>query len=385
MQRTKHIIFLLFLSTVVLSCIKPFDPVIDSGAEHKYVVSGCITDQEGYQSVFVSISSPIEEPNYIPLTGCYVTVFSDAGKTYALEETGPGEYGTWMEANDLLPGTSYQVVVNTPSGDVLTSEFDKMPESPPLDTVYFWLEDHATPDPAIDDRGIQFYVDLEADDSDSRFYRWEVAETWEYHAAHAKEHYYDGDLHAIDPPDSSTWKCWQKSTIRSIYTLSTQHLTANAYYQYPLHFVNGKTSKLSVLYSFLITQYALSETAYTYWEQLRENSYEEIGLYEKQPADIKGNITMTSGNGEEVLGLFYAASIRTKRIFVQNVEGLEINYPSYCNEYSLGRFGWAEFRPNEYPVYFYYLEWGGLLILTRECVECEMMGGTTVKPDFWPE
>ena len=369
----------------VVSCIKPFDPFIDSGAEHKFVVSGCITDQEGYQTVSVSVSSPIEEPEIIPLTGCSVTIFSDAGKEFSLEESEPGNYIVWMGEEDLRPGTSYQVVVNTPSGEVLISDFDKMPACPDVDTVYYLLEDHPTSDPSVNDRGIQFYVDLEANEFYSRYYRWEVNETWEYHAAHAKEHYYDGDFHTIDPPDSSTWKCWTSLTVRDVYTLSTRDLYQNAYKQYPLHFVNGNTSRLSVLYSFLLRQYALSETAYNYWEQLRLNDYEQIGLYEKQPMDIKGNVREASGSGQEVLGLFYAASVRTKRIYVSNVQGMGLNSLAFCNELTLGHFGWAEYVPKDYPVYFYFPVWGGLLILLDECVDCELAGGTVIKPEFWPE
>jgi hypothetical protein len=209
-------------------------------------------------------------------------------------------------------------------------------------------------------------------------------ETWEYHAAHAKEFYYDGDFHAIDPPDSSTFFCWSTASVKDIFTLSTKNLSQNKYQGYPLQFVNGTTSKLSVLYSFLIRQYVLSENAYAYWEKLRVNSNEQGGLYEKQPLDINGNIKVVSGNAKEVLGYFYTASVNSRRLFIPT-GGLEVDYFNFCNEEPLGHFGWAEFGPKDYPVWYYLPINVGLRILNKECVECEMMGGVTQKPDFWPE
>jgi len=166
--------------------------------------------------------------------------------------------------------------------------------------------------------------------------------------------------------------------------LTTRNLAENAYNQYPLHFVNGKSPRLGILYSILVRQYALSEAAYLYWDQLKENTYDQGGLYNKQPMDIKGNVHLTSGIAQEVLGYFYVASVRSRRMFIQNVEGLELDFPNYCGEEGLGHFGWREFGPKDYPVYYYFPAAGGLLILSRECVECERLGGSLVKPDFWP-
>jgi hypothetical protein len=319
------------------------------------------------------------------LSGCLARIADDQGNEFEMQETEPGTYTVWMGKESLQPGRAFQVMINTPSGEILSSDYDTLAECPPIDTVYYMLEEHLTPDPSVVYRGIQFYLDLDGNGFNSHYYKWDLIETWEYHAAHHKEFYYDGAFHQIYPPDSSTMFCWTTKTVNNIFTLSTQNLSENAYRQFPLHFVDGNSSKLGVLYSVMLQQYSLSEAAYNFWEQLKVNSYEQSGLYEKQPMDIKGNVRETSGSGREVLGIFYAASIRTKRIFVQNVEGLELDFTNFCSEESLGRFGWREFGPNDYPVYYFFPPGGGLLILSDECVECELMGGSLIKPDFWPQ
>ncbi len=385
MRRIKYISYLLILVFSAVTCIKPFDPELSTSVQMKYVVSGGITGEEGYQTVHISVSSPVEYPDYLPLSGCQAIIFSNNDREYVLEETKPGQYQTWMTSQDLAPGTAYYLQVNTPSGDVLVSGYDTLPSGPPVDSVYYLLEQHLTSDPSAPDIGIQFYTDLNAGENQSRYYRWEVEETWEYHVSHAKEFYYDGSWHQIYPPDSSEMVCYSRNMVKNIYTLTTRNLAQNNYFRYPLHFVTGKTPRLGILYSVLVHQYALSEAAFTYYDQLRANTYELGGLYEKQPSDIKGNMQVSSGNGQEVLGFFFASHHTAKRLFVKDVAGLVMDFPEYCNEEPLGRFGWREFGPKDYPVYYFYNTFGGLRILGKECVECERMGGSLVKPDFWPE
>ncbi|MFH1297569.1 MAG: hypothetical protein ABIJ04_09890, partial [Bacteroidota bacterium] len=71
---------------LLFGCIKPYDPVIDSNVENKYVVSGRITDTEGWQEVEVSLSSPIESPEYIPVSACQVIILDNNGNVFSLEE-----------------------------------------------------------------------------------------------------------------------------------------------------------------------------------------------------------------------------------------------------------------------------------------------------------
>jgi hypothetical protein len=133
----------------------------------------------------------------------------------------------------------------------------------------------------------------------------------------------------------------------------------------------------------LVRQFALSEAAYNYWEKLRINSTMQGGLYEKQPLAIKGNMVNLTNPEKDVLGYFYASSLSERRYYYQNVPGIELNFDNGCYEEGLGRGGWKEFYPSDYPVY-YYINAGSVRILNRECIDCRLMGGTTVKPDFWP-
>ena len=137
--------------------------------------------------------------------------------------------------------------------------------------------------------------------------------------------------------------------------------------------------------SLFINQYALSEAAYSYWDQMRINSSEQGGLYEKQPLSIKGNLHNNTDPHQEVLGFFSASSVKSKRIFVSNVENLAFDYPIFCSPERLGFFGFREIEPDEYPAYLDGNAMGPFnIVLSQYCVDCLTLGGINIKPDFWP-
>ncbi|MEI6683014.1 MAG: DUF4249 domain-containing protein [Bacteroidota bacterium] len=382
MRRIKNSIFI-FSILLLFACIKSYDPVINSNAQKKYVVSGRITNTQGWQIIKVTLSSPVGAPDSVPVKGCQVTIVSGEGYVFPTLAYSNGEYWAWMSQNILVPGTSYQVKVITPEGDLLQSGFEMMPKGPALDSVYYHIKEVPTSIPGVTSVGMQFYVDLVAVGDYSQYYKWEVTETWEYHAAHSVEYYYDGTFHQVKPPDSTNKICWFTGPVKNIFTVSTKSLSQNIYKQFPLHTVDGHTSRMGIGYSILVRQLALSEKAYNYWEQMRINSNDQGGLYEQQPLAIKGNIINVTHPEKEVLGYFYAVSETTRRYFYKNIPGLPLDFPDGCGESELGRFGWKEFFKYEYPIYYYFPP-VGLRILDVNCVDCRKAGGVTHKPDFWP-
>jgi hypothetical protein len=375
----------IFALLLVFACIKPYNPVIESNAANKLVVSGRVTDVEGWQEVNVSTTSPIGKPQYLPVSGCTVSIRDDKGNVFPMAEDTAGYYRAWIGKEYLNAGTAYKVSVITPENETVESSYDTLMPAVPLDSVYYVIEDVPTSNPDIYIRGMQFYVDLKAEGYQSRNFKWEIFETFEFHAKHAVEYYYDGTSHQVLPPDSSHRVCWSTGMVRNVYTLTTKNLTANAFQKFPLHFVDGSTPRLSVLYSFLVKQLALSESAYNYWEMVRVNSSELGGLYEKQPLAIKGNLVNLTDPGKEVLGYFSAASESSRRYFYKDVPGIELNFMDFCNEDILGQLGWKIYSKNDYPVYYYFNLEHSLRLLNVECVDCRAMGGSTVKPDFWPQ
>jgi len=340
----RNIIWIILLILGNTSCIEFFHPDINN-IETKYVVDGVITDQEGFQTVLLSSTSDVEVCKYNPLPYCKIFITDDLGNIFNLTEAIPGTYKVWMGKEYLVPGRSYKINITTPSGIEIVSDYDQMYECPKVDSVYYIRKNVQTSNSLIVKQGIQFYVDIDGRSTNTSFYRWELNETWEHHA-----------------PASPASICWTTKKLNDIYILSTKKLTQNIYTRFPFHFVDNQTQRLNYCYSLLITQFAISEPAYEFWNKLRINSSELDGLYSTQPLRIKGNLKSTTNPELDILGFFSATSKKSKRIFVQNVPDLEIIDPICI----------PDVLPN------------GVIVIGPSCTDCAYWDGSTDKPKFWP-
>ncbi len=384
MLRNNAILIFLLLGLFFNSCIKPYVPEIRTTDTEKYVVSGQVTDGDSAQIVNVSKTSSISDPHYIPVKGCVVNILDNNGNEFPMTDLNDGDYSTVIDQNLLVPGAIFMVDVLLPSGERIISGFDTLRECPEVDSIYYIREDIEGNEPGEYMLGIQFYIDLKGTPSDSRYYRWEVIETYERHTDYPLEWYYDGEVHHVDPPDYSRNICWNTDKIPEVFTLSTEILTENSYTLFPLHYVNNRSERLMYGYSLMVRQVALSKQAYEFWDQLRINNDQEGGLYETQPLAIKGNMLNLTNPENEVLGFFSVSSAHEKRIFVSNVPDLRLDFPTYC-DLRVIRYPFKEFIPKDYPVFL--LGDAGTwypVQLNEECINCLLLGGTNVKPDFWP-
>ncbi len=376
MRQIRNFLFFTILISAISSCIEPYSPNLGGGSTAKYVVNGQITDQEGYQTVSISMSSTIGEPQYNPLTGCEVKIIDNNSNVYQLDEFEKGNYRVWMAKESLNPGNSYQVNILTSLGVEIVSDFDKMSDCPEIDSVYFIREDIPTTNPDKPLQGIQFYIDLNGENTNSHYFRWEVIETWEHHAAYPKIWFWDKrNIIRFTPPDYSMFLCWSTQKVANIYTLSTEKLLQNRYSMFKLHFVDNLTQRLTFCYSIVVNQFSISDSAYMYWDKLRINSSEQGGLYGAQPLRFKGNLRCITNPALEVLGYFSASSVKTKRLYIQDVENLDKFYLQCKPRTRLG----SDLNKEETQ----YLTESGQII-EDACIECNTFGGSFVKPDNWP-
>lgn len=393
MQRINSVLILLILSQMVSSCIKPYDPDIQSKDVQKYVVSGQLTDDSSQQIIYISMTSPVDSPRFIPVSGCRVTISDNKGNEFPMSDIGggwghmggDGSYRTWINPAFMVPGAAFKIDIITPSGEHISSDFDQLKECPDVDSVYYDKKAMQTANTGKTFNGIEFYLDLKGTAKQSRNFRWEVTETWEHHADYELQWYYDGTTHHVWPPDYSMQICWTTANINTIFTLSTGNLAENKYFRFPLNFVGSEGPRLVYGYSLLVKQYGLSEQAYNYWDQLRINSTQQGGLYAKQPLAIKGNLHNITNPGVDVLGFFGASSVKTKRVFIKNVPDLPLTYSPTCTWDTLGKDGYAAYSPSQYPLYLMGTFSGPKrIVLAKECVDCRSRGGNNIKPSFWP-
>jgi len=388
MRSLKKIIALILITWLLPSCIEEFVPEIEAGESNKYVVFGELTTENEDQVISVSLVSSIRDPQYIPLNDCQVSIVDNNGGTFDGIEFEDGKYRVHIPRDYMRIGNTYRLEIETIAGAKLVSEFEELLDCPDIDSVYFIRENIPTNDPEVFIEGIQFYLNLDDHGSGNAYYKFEVEETWEYHTAQPLEWYFDGTtLHHVIPRDWSHNVCWTTKMINDIFILNTAELQSNEFKQFPLHFVDNTTPHLSHMYSILVKQYAISESEYVFWDQLRMNNLEKGGLYDTQPLTVQSNLENTTNPDQSVLGYFKVSSVKTKRIFVKDVPDLEIKYLPFCSPAVL-RYGLRDLMPDVwavgYPVYVI-IDRGAVLLITPECIFCELSGGTTTKPDYWPD
>ena len=382
-NRTGLVIIL--ISLLLRGCVEPYTPDIKESQE-LLVVEALLTDQPGFQHIYVSRSSPFNDPRLVTEDNCYIRVFDDKGHAYTFyRRGGAGKYICSMSASDLVRGTSYKLSIITNEGKEYESDYELLSSPcPPIDSVYFEMETIGTTNPDHPLEGIQFYIDMHSDNDQARNFRWELEESYQYNSANIIQYYYDGVLHPMPDP-FEFFICWYTGRIDDIYTFSTRHSQSNSISKYPLKYISNRTSRLKVRYSLLVRQYSLSYDAFQYWDQMRRQNQESGGLYETQPSHIRGNIHNINDPDEQVLGFFNVSSASEKRIFVDGIR--ELSYPR------TGCFPDTIEYTNQIPGYMTFPVYlrsaspfgtGPPYIIGRYlCFDCRNGGGINVKPDFW--
>ncbi len=382
MPHIKSFLYLLLFSLIMSSCIEEYKPDIAVEDIDLYVIDGRVTDYEEFHSIYISKSSAINNLERIPVQGCDVRIYDDNAMVFQALESDDGEYIAHIEKEHLGIGKAFMLEIITPEGEILRSEYDTLRYCPEIDSVYYIIEDFATEDSDVLTPGIQFYIDYDGENTSSRNILFETEETWKYKSPYPlKWIWVDRHLITYETPDFSKSICWKTINSTAVYTISTSNLSGNSYSHFPLHRVLNTSTKLVMGYSILFKQLAISESAYYYFEKIKDNVVENGGLYETQPQLLEGNMYNISDPDERVLGYFFVAGKKEKREFISEVEDLPLATIALCED--LVEIFIFFLRNQDGPVYLW-LE-GGFYLLQDFCVDCTSRGGVLEKPYYWPE
>jgi hypothetical protein len=367
------------------SCIEPFEPELKESQE-VIVISGVITDQPGVHTVEISLSSPYNDPSFVPLSGCIVTVMDERGDTRFYQESVPGIYEALLPASYLAVGKAYSLAVITPDESVYQSDYDTLLACPPVDSLYFEVMSQATRDPDETLYGIQFYSDMAVTSGTAGSYRWVLEETWEYKSPYTGTYiWFGGDSIFLLLADTVS-TCYMTEPIRNIYTATTRSLSVNGLRHNPLSNVSNETPRLKFKYSLLVEQQSLSGGAFEYWDRLKSMVSGTGGLYETQPPVTTGNIYNTEDPDERVLGYFYATQSTERRINVENHHDFFI--PNFtCKLDTFANLQEVQDAFLGYPNYLFSSDPEAplppFLSTSTKCFDCTLKGGTNKEPEFW--
>ena len=373
---------ILVLCPLCASCVKPYEPVLGE-SQKVWVISGMISDSPGRHEVKVSFSSPYASPEFLGVEQCLVNVSDQDGNMIHYSDEGDGVYAVDLPDSFLEVGDAASLSVITPNGREYRSSYDTILPCPELDNLYWELQYKETSDPEKSLPGIQFYLDMSGSTSDSRNMIWRLTESWEYWASlYANKVMLD--VHHSEIFSSSViFKCWKSFPLDHIYTGSTRNLSSNELRKVALNFVSNESDRLRVTYRLLVKQQSLSLEAYEYWQRMNNQAVESGGMYEEQPASVRGNICSADELQDEVLGFFYASQVREQCIFVHNNNLFDFNIPHIDCDYEPAGNIWGQATIN-YPLYLYVQgAFQPTLSGPQECFDCRLQGGDTIRPIPW--
>jgi len=376
------LIYIIALCLLCDSCVEPYEPMLEESQE-VLVISGMVSDAPGRHEVIISRSTPYRNPEFQGIAGCLVHVSDQDGNMIHYIDEGEGVYVADIPDSFLEVGDAASLYVLTPFHGEYRSSYDTILPCPELDSLYWELQYTGTSDPEKSRPGIQFYLDMSGESSDSRNMIWRVQETWEYWASLFGNKVLLDFHHSEDFRSNVIYKCWKSKPLDHIYAESTRNLSSNELRRVPLNFVSNETDRLHVTYSLFVQQQSLSLDAFDYWQRMNEQAAETGGLYEKQPASVRGNIYAVEEYQEEALGYFYASQVKGKRIYVHNNNLFDFHIPHIDCEYESFGSIWGQ-GTVKYPVYYYVPgPFEPALTGPAECFDCRLQGGDTIRPIPW--
>lgn len=374
----KILFSVLLIAVIAGSCKQAFEPPAVKVDHNFLVVEGIInTGTANPTIIHLSRTKTISDStSYTPERGASISIESETGNLYQLQEMGDGSYASpILNLNSTL---KYRLRITTSGQHQYQSDYTVPKPAPAIDSLT-WMQDG----------DVHISVNTHDPSGNTRYYQWEYVETWEYDSQlESAWGVKNGLAYPIDSSEQ-VHTCWIDSNSTSINVATSAKLSEDVISQQPVAIVHYGSNKLSKRYSILVKQYALSREAYEYWQLIKKNT-EQLGtLFDAQPSELMGNIHNVSDGQEPVIGYISAGTAQQKRLFIDPQQvGWTVTDPvPDCSIKTIPQ------NPNNsliydypdptYTVYYFLTAGSGIVIAKKVCVNCTLSGGSSVKPSFW--
>jgi hypothetical protein len=312
------------------------------------VVDGTFSDLEEEQVIKLSFSIDLNLQIFEPVSGASVRVEEEGGTFIQFNETEGGFYTAMAQA---IPGKKYRLNAILPDGNRVTSRFQSVKPSFPVnnveivDTIANFINESGK---RITLRSIECYAQSQgpAPDEDL-FLRYDLETVWQLTEIPCSPFHTPKSCYIYD-----TDIAFDINLIELV--PGTGDLDFETFI-----FRKNIDEAFGEVYSMKVDLLSYNEEEYRYWETL-QNLFEQSGsITDILPARLPSLIE-TEGN-DEVLGYFAVVGKTSYVQFIRNA-----NFATHVNPYC----GVPGFPPFPFP---------------RQCCNClAEPGGSVVKPDYWP-
>jgi len=390
-NKMKRIIYILILIAITISnCTTPIIIPTTSANSNLLVVEGIIN--AGSDSTIITLSRTVlvsAKTTVNPETKATITVENATATVGTLTETVKGTYASKGLNLDITK--QYRLRIKTSNGKTYASDLATPKITPPIDSLGY----------NITGTGLQIYVNAHDATNNTRYYRYDYRETWQFHAAFQTGYISNGTALLNRTPAQDIYSCFASDTTSNTILNSTAALSQDVVYQFPIVSVVSSAEKIEQKYSILVQQVALTKDAYTFWDNLKKNTEELGGIFDAQPSSIAGNIHNVNDATEPVIGYVSVGTVQKKRIYITRgqlprswalldpygcmVDTALINPPKVPNAPPEVRATLIVLPPQGYAIFPFAdasMNIIGYMYTVPICADCTLRG-TKTQPIFW--
>jgi hypothetical protein len=321
--------FCLFLILLLSSCVEEYtnNPTLSSEI---LIVDGLITNQLDADTIAVSYSKGRAfDVEIVPVKNCKITILSDEGQVYNLQEDADGKYYTPSNMVRQI-GKSYKLKLSIPNGDNYESNFEKMTEVP-VPKVYDVFDEKAILNPKgnIFRKGNKVYINFQdpPEVSNKYLFRYKYYEQ----IAICKTCYNSRVLQGTDCEYIELKKyypffdyvckgdCWDIYYDNSINIFSDEYSNGkliNGLLIGSIPYVNYTGALME------IKQYSISTEGYRFYNLLYLQGQKTGSLTDTPPSPIVGNIRNIDNPQRIVTGFFGASAVSSIKYTVDRKKNI---------------------------------------------------------------
>ncbi|GAO42993.1 DUF4249 domain-containing protein [Flavihumibacter petaseus] len=371
---------------LVFACKDKYNPPLSGEAARLLVVEGIVMGgAPAPTTIFLSRLANFSDSTPRPLErNATIQLTTGNGGNYPFREAAPGVYQT--DTLTIPIGTICQLHITTADGKEYASDEVEMLPATNIDEINYLRKN----------QDVHFYVNAHGEANEPRYYFWKFESTYEYNSQYFLfKKFITADCTMVNRSTEEAnlyYRCWKSDPQTTIAVASSAGLSDNVIYQAPLHEIPYSDIRMDVGYSMLLKQYAISETAYAYWSNLRKITEELGGIFGPLPSEVKGNLHCLTNPEEAVIGFVSASSEKEKRQFFYRPPDWQYFFncglPDSANNMNtmLKPKLYTLFGPKGgWPVYFNNNPYDTPGVMySRMCIQCDLRGGSNIKPPFWP-
>jgi YD repeat-containing protein len=382
----KRFLYIVLTLIIIASpgCREKYTLPFNQPATGYLVVEGFINSGQGPTNIRLSRTAKLDSSRYPVELKAIVRVESETNQLFPLVEKGQGLYSA--DQLTLDAGQKYRLYIRTFNGKEYTTAFMTVRNTPAVDSIN-WQQ---TAD------GVEIFVNTHDPQNTTKYYRWDYDETYEYtsvfHSILQFTYNAAGAVRGVTDRDPAStdklFTCWKTLPSTRILVGTSTGLTRDSIHLLT-NFIPRGDVKLSIRYSIIIRQYAISFEEFDFLQRMKKNTESLGSIFDAQPSEIKGNIRSTIDPSDIVVGFVGISNSTQKRIFITRTELQNWGFSQSCYETVVKNDpdSLAPYR-NAFPTTpAEYSPTGAITyvnITDPSCVDCLLKGGVNTKPSFWP-